>query len=167
MTGGAAALWVDEPLRRFVADTGVQLAVVMHPSGQVLAQHGFNRAVDIMAASTLAAAIHASSEALGRLVDGRPFGNLFHAGASRQIFLGRCDTRRGGFLLLAIFDEGSSLGIVELYFEEFQLSMTEAVEKTPPAVPLFGEDFDRALKQSLDALFAPTRIGGKGTGANH
>lgn len=146
--------WVDEPLRRFVLDTDVQLAIVMHPSGQVLGQHGFTRAVDVMAACALAAAIHASFAELGRVVDGKPFADLYQAGESRQVFLGNCRTRRGGYLLLAIFDDASSIGLVHLFFEQFQATMAEAVEKTPPAVPLFGEDFDRALTRSLDALFA-------------
>jgi hypothetical protein len=149
-----AESWVDEPLRRFVRDTDVLLAIVMHPSGQVLGQHGFTRAMDVMAACALAAAIQASSAELGRVVDGKPFSDLYHAGESRQIFLGSCDTRRGRYLLLAIFDDASSIGLVHLFFENFRAAMADAVEKTPPAVPLFGEDFDRALARSLDALFA-------------
>ena len=162
-----AESWVDEPLRRFVLDTDVQLAIVMQPSGQVLGQHGFTRAVDVMAACALAAAIHASSAELGRVVDGSPFADLYHAGEARQIFLGSCDTRRGRYLLLAIFDDASSIGLVQLFFEQFRAAIAEAVEKTPPAVPLFGEDFDRALSRSLDALFAQPRPRGEGHSAGH
>ena len=58
--------WIEEPLKRFVDDAGAELALLLHPSGQVLAQHGFARAVDVMSACALAAAIHASSGELGR-----------------------------------------------------------------------------------------------------
>ena len=62
--------WVEEPLRRFVDDARVLLALLLHPSGQVMAQHGFTRAVDVMSACALAAAIHASAGALGMQLDG-------------------------------------------------------------------------------------------------
>lgn len=152
-----AEVWLLQPLREFVEESGVQVAVVMHTTGQVIGQYGFTRAVDVMSASSLGAAIHASAGELGRLVNGEPFANLYHAGEDRQIFLGRCDTQRGRFLLLAIFDRESSIGLVQLFFETFQKAVAAAVEKTPPApLPVFAEDFDRALARSLDALFTIT-----------
>lgn len=154
MTRGSSEAWLSWPLRRFVDDTGVQLAVVMRPTGQVVGQHGFTRAVDVMSACSLGAAIHASSDELGRLVNGSPFADLYHAGQTRQIFLGRCESPRGRFLLLAIFDETSSIGLVQLFFDEFRRAVDAAVEQTPPVAALFGEDFDLALARSLDALFA-------------
>ena len=154
MSGITAEGWLSLPLQQFVAESGVQLAVVMRSSGQVVGQHGFTRAVDVMSACSLGAAIHASSDELGRMVNGEPFANLYHAGEDRQIFLGRCETGRGKFLLLAIFDDASSIGLVQLFFENFQTALRSAVEKTPPApVPAFGEEFDRELSRSLDALF--------------
>jgi hypothetical protein len=154
VTRGSSEAWLAQPLRRFVDDTGVQLAVVMRPTGQVVGQHGFTRAVDVMSACSLSAAIHASSEELGRLVNGRPFADLYHAGHSRQIFLGRVESLRGRFLLLAIFNQASSIGLVQLFFEEFRRAVASAVVMTPPATAVFGEDFDLALARSLDALFA-------------
>ncbi|CAN5236895.1 hypothetical protein BH23GEM2_BH23GEM2_18790 [soil metagenome] len=166
MTRGSSEAWLAQPLRRFVDETGVQLAVVMRPTGQVVGQHGFTRAVDVMSACSLGAAIHASSEELGRLVNARPFADLYHAGHARQIFLGRCESPRGRFLLLAIFDQASSIGLVQLFFEEFRRAVAAAAENTPPATAVFGEDFDLALARSLDALFAePPRAAGEGNDA--
>jgi hypothetical protein len=156
MTLAATEAWVSEPLRAFVEESGVQFAVVMRANGQVVGQHGFTRAVDVMSACSLGAAIHASAGEMGRLVNGAPFADLYHAGGDRQIFLGRSDTPRGPLLLLAIFDEGSSIGLVQLFFDTFRQSLARAMEKTPPAPsPAFRrpEDFERALTQSLDALF--------------
>ena len=53
--------WIEAPLKQFVSDAGAELALLLHPSGQVLAQHGFARAVDVMSACALAAGIHASA----------------------------------------------------------------------------------------------------------
>ena len=75
--------WIDAPLRRFVDDAGVVLALLLHPSGQVMAQHGFSKAVDVMTACALAAAIHASSSELGRQLEGKPFPGSTPARADR------------------------------------------------------------------------------------
>ena len=50
--------WIEGPLKRFVVDAGAELALLLHPSGQVLAQHGFARAVDVMSACALAASLY-------------------------------------------------------------------------------------------------------------
>ena len=63
--------WIEGPLKHFVSETGAELALLLHPSGQVLAQHGFARAVDVMSACALAAGIHASSGELGKLLEQR------------------------------------------------------------------------------------------------
>ena len=39
----AVEAWVEAPLRRFVDDARARLALLLHPSGQVLAQAGFTR----------------------------------------------------------------------------------------------------------------------------
>ena len=65
--------WIEQPLLRFVDDARVRLALVLEPSGRVLAQHGFTRSVDVMSACALAAAIQASAGELGSMLDGAPF----------------------------------------------------------------------------------------------
>ena len=77
--------WVEAPLKRFVDDARVRLAVLLNRSGQVLGQYGFARSVDVMTACALAAATTASSAELGRFVDGKPFAGLHYAGKERQI----------------------------------------------------------------------------------
>ena len=72
--------WIEAPLRRYVDDARARIALLLHPSGQVVAQAGFTRAVDVMTACALAAAVHATAGELGRQLDGRPFRALHHAG---------------------------------------------------------------------------------------
>jgi hypothetical protein len=42
--------WVEAPLKRYVDDARARLALLLHPSGQVVAQAGFTREVDVMSA---------------------------------------------------------------------------------------------------------------------
>jgi hypothetical protein len=157
MTVAVAEEWVERPLRDFVAEARVLLALLLHPSGQVLAQHGFTRAVDVMSACALAAAIHASSGELGKQLDGKPFGVLHHAGRERQIFLAPVSSKANRYILLAVFDQQSSLGIVQLYFEEFRAALAKAAP-APVAdrPPVLASDFEGELNRNLAALFGRT-----------
>src|SRR5688500_14019437 len=146
--------WIEGPLKRFVDDAGVVLALLLHPTGQVQAQHGFTRAVDIMSACALAAAIHVSSAELGRQLDGKPFDGLHHEGKDRQVFMAETQTQRGLYILLTVFDHESSLGLVRLYFDEFRANLAKAapVPVAPPEVTL-NKDFEKELNSNLNALF--------------
>jgi hypothetical protein len=146
--------WVETPLRHFVQDAQVTLALLLTPSGQVLGQHGFTRAMDVMAACALAAAIHASSAELGKLLEGKPFAGLHHAGATRQIFLAPAETRRGTLLCLTVFDEATSIGIVQLYFGELQERLAAGAPgaRTPPTGVL-ADSFEQDLNRNLTLLF--------------
>ncbi|MFL5582876.1 MAG: hypothetical protein ACJ8AO_21120 [Gemmatimonadaceae bacterium] len=154
MTFAVVEPWVEEPLQRFVDDARVLLALVLHPSGQVMGQHGFNRAVDVMSACALAAAIHASASALGEQLDGKPFAALHHAGANRQVFIAEARTQRGRFVFLTVFDRESSLGLVSLYFDEFRQALAKAAP-APSAEdrPVLAEHFERDLNLNLAVLF--------------
>lgn len=146
--------WIEGPLRQFVSEAGAELALLLHPSGQVLAQHGFARAVDVMSACALAAGIHASAGELGRLLDGRPFRGLHHVGRERQIFLAEAHSPRGAYIFLTVFGSESSLGLVRLYFDELVAGLAAAAPiELPDAAPALAEHFEHDLNRNLAALF--------------
>jgi hypothetical protein len=146
--------WVEAPLRKFVEEARTVLALLLHPSGQVIAQFGFARAVDVMSACALAAAIHASSGELGRQLDGRPFRGLHHAGRDRQLYIAETATPRGAFIFLTVFDQESSLGLVRMYFDEFSRSLAAAAPAAPRREePVLEEKFEQELNRNLAALF--------------
>ena len=153
MTVAVVENWVEEPLKRFVADARVRLALLLHTSGQVLAQSGFTRSVDVMSACALAAAIHASSGELGKQLDGKPFHVLHHAGKERQIFLAPAVTPRGLFIFLAVFDRESSLGLVQLYYAEFAERLAAAAPPAEPSPVVLPQNFEGELNRNLAALF--------------
>ena len=158
MTVTVAETWVEEPLRRFVEDARVLFALLVHPSGQVLGQHGFTRAVDVMSACALAAAINASAGALGRELEGPPFRELYHSGRERQIFLAETPTPRGSYVLLTAFDRATSLGLVRVYYDEFRAALARAAAPDLP-IDAPAEDFERQLNRSLATLFGRGRPG--------
>jgi predicted regulator of Ras-like GTPase activity (Roadblock/LC7/MglB family) len=163
MKAHAAESWVQGPLQRFVDDARVSFAVLLHPNGQVLGQFGFARAVDVMAACALVAAIHASAAQLGRELEGKPFRELYNAGRTRQVFIAETSTPRGAVVLLAAFDAESSLGLVQLYFRELCASLAQAAPAvTPGSVAVaeqdtLGASLERDLHHNLAVLFGRAR----------
>jgi hypothetical protein len=154
VTTHAVEAWIEAPLARFVEDARVTLALLLLPSGQVLAQHGFTRSLDVASACALAAAIQASGGELGRMLDGRAFTGLHHAGQDRQLFLAEARTRRGTYIFLTVFDQESSLGLVRLYFDEFVANLAAAAPEGDVAVDgVLAEHFERDLNRNLAALF--------------
>ncbi|HTI64415.1 MAG TPA: hypothetical protein VL524_12900 [Gemmatimonadaceae bacterium] len=151
--------WIEAPLKRYLDDVHAQLALLLHPSGQVLAQAGFTREVDVMSACALAAAVHATGGELGRQVEGSAFRGLHYAGPSKQLFLAPLTTSRGTFVCLTVFDDTSSLGLVRLYFDELARALASAAPPLPVrSTPGPFVDFEADLNRNLAALFGRDEV---------
>jgi hypothetical protein len=145
--------WTLEPLQRFVAESGARLALLTTTSGQVIAQHGFTRAVDVMSAAALGAAIAASTSEIIRMLQEPDFRALAHQGRRHGIFLALFETPRGPMLALVVYGGDSSIGLVQLFFEQFARDLAAACPAPEPARPVLAADFERDLNESLAALF--------------
>jgi len=150
-----AEQWVAGPLTRLKDDARLISGVLLYPSGRAVGQFGFSNAADVMSICALTSAINASARELGRQLDGKPFYEMHHAGAERQVFMARATAGAQEFLFVGVFDRESSFGVVEIYFAEFQ----KALEKLHPQKQAMGVgpsgDFEGELNRSLDALFGP------------
>ena len=152
-TTRAVEPWVSAPLTKFVDEAGARLTLIMNPSGQVLAQYGFTRAVDVMAAAALGAAIVASTGEIARLLEEPRFNALNHQGSRHGIFVAGFDSPRGRLLGLVVYGSNSSMGLVQLFFEEFTRELVAACPAPENRRPVLAEDFERELNQSLATLF--------------
>lgn len=150
----AVDAWVTVPLQRYVDEARARLALMLHPSGQVVAQAGFGRQMDVMTACVLAAASHATSSELGRYVDGKPFRGLHYAGPEKQLYLATIVTRIGTYICLTVFDEESSLGLVRMYFEDLERELAAAAPAAPETrEPVLAVNFEADLNKNLAMLF--------------
>lgn len=152
MTTSAAEGWAEMPLRQFAVEARLRSALLLRESGQVVAQHGFLRAMDVMAACALGAAIHASAALLGRELDGAPFTELHHAGGERELVLAEARTADGPLLVLAVYGDESSYGVVRLCLASLRRALAAAApaERAPAAI---GLDFEQELASNLARLF--------------
>ena len=146
--------WTLQPLTDFVRESAVRLVLVLTPAGQVLAQSGFSRAVDVMSAAALAAAIVASTGELARQLKQAPFAALSHQGPKVGFFLATFATDRGTLAVLAVYDLAvSSLGLVRLFYEQLAADLRAASPKGAAQKQVLAADFERELTDSLNTLF--------------
>lgn len=141
------------PLEDFVRESRVRLALLINRSGQVLAQQGFDRLFDLVGVASLAAGINASSRALANQLGEKQFQHLHHAGQARQLFLGHFESPAGQLILVTVFDERSSIGLVRLFFEEFVRAIRELPDMDAARSSIAGLDFEAELETSLDRFF--------------
>ena len=154
MTTRAVESWTLGPLTAFVQEAGARLVLLMTPAGQVLAQSGFARAVDVMSAAALGAAIFASTTEIARQLGEPPFAGLAHQGEKHGIFLSSVATDRGPVVVLAVYDlAATSLGLVQLFFEQLAADLQAASPKALEQRQVLSADFERELTDSLNSLF--------------
>jgi hypothetical protein len=144
---------LEGPVERFAREAGLRLVLLINESGQVLAQRGFARALDIMGVAALAAGINASSRALAELTGQRPFAHLHQGGVRSQVFIGPFRTPAENLIVIAVFGEDSSIGLVQVYFASFtgevmRLPGWNEVRPTADATA-----FERDLEAGVDTVF--------------
>jgi hypothetical protein len=145
--------WVAEPLQRFLSESAARVVLLTTSSGQVVAQHGFTRALDVMSAAALGAAIMASTEELGRLTASGASRSLSHQGPSRGLFLSAFDLPQGRWIGLVVYDHDSSLGLVRLFFDRLVADLQAVAPTAAPAGEVLAADFEGELNASLRSLF--------------
>jgi hypothetical protein len=145
--------WVLEPLEHFVSEAGARLTLIMTPAGQVFAQYGYTRAVDVMASAALGAAIVSSTSEMLKMLEEPTFKALNHQGERHGVFLSAFTTPRGRLLALVVYGADSSVGLVQLFFEDFVRDLLAACPAQEAPKPVLAKDFERELNSSLASLF--------------
>jgi hypothetical protein len=145
--------WVVEPLQEFLSESSARLTLLMTSSGQVVAQHGFSRSLDVMTAAALGAGIVASTEELARLMGSSRFEALVHNGSRQSCMLAAFATPRGRWIGLVVFGPETSVGIVQLFFDQMVQQLVSAAPREQAPAPMLAENFESELNASLKALF--------------
>lgn len=144
---------LTEPVDRFSREAGLRLVLLINESGQVLAQRGFARALDVMGVAALGAGIHASSHALAVMVGEGGFKHLHQGGAAAQVFLGPFRTPAEDLIVIAVFGEDSSIGLVQVFFAEFVREVAALPGWSQARPTADAEAFERDLEAGLETVF--------------
>ena len=147
-----------EPVERFAREASLRLVLLINESGQVLAQRGFARALDVMGVAALGAGIHASSQALAVLLGEGAFRHLHQGGAATQVFIGPFRTPAEDLIVIAVFGEDSSIGLVQVFFAELVREVAALPGWAQARPTADAAAFERDLVAGLEHVF------GDGTG---
>ena len=145
--------WVEGPLATFVTESSVRVALLMTSAGQVVAQHGFTRSLDVMSASALGAGIVASTRELARELGSGHFGAVVHQGQRLGVFLSPFEMPDGDWIALVMFGPDTSVGVVQLFFSRMAAELFRSAPKSAPQRQVLAETFEEDLNASLRALF--------------
>ncbi|MEO8088734.1 MAG: hypothetical protein ABI703_00380 [Gemmatimonadales bacterium] len=145
--------WVEAPLQTFLTESSARLILLMTTSGQVVAQHGFSRSFEVMTAAALGSAIVASTEELARIMGSPRFGAVVHGGSQQSCMLSAFGTPRGRWIGLVVFGTETSIGIVQLFFDQMVEELVGAAPREEPTRAPLAENFENELNASLKELF--------------
>lgn len=145
--------WVVDPLQTFLGESSARLTLLMTSSGQVVAQHGFSRSLDVMSAAALGAGIVASTEELARIMGSSRFEAIVHHGHGQSCMLAAFTIPRGRWIGLVVFGPETSVGIVQLFFAQMVEQLVSAAPREQAPAPMLAENFESELNASLKALF--------------
>ena len=141
-------------IARLNHETAARMVLLIHRDGQPIAFHGDFQTVDTTSFSSLAAGNVAATSSMARLIGENAFPALSHEGERESIYISVV----GQTLLVVVFDERSTLGLVKLRVkratQEIGLILEEVKKHTEEQraqeVALFAEITD----EDIDSLFS-------------
>jgi len=143
----------------FLRESRARVALLMDSSGRLLLQRGMTAGFDLAGFASLAAGIHSASREAARMLGEPRFTQLYQGRADRQIFLGAIPTPAGEVLLLAVFGEETTVGLVRAVFRELDASLS--VMNWPDSPPAVGtETLDAGLAAGLARVRAGVGVAG-------
>ena len=144
---------LKEPMRNFVRESRVRICLLVNGAGQVLSQHGFTRSYEVMNVASLAASAHASARALGEISGAGGWRHMHHVGKERQLFLAPFKTPVQELILVAIFDDDSSLGLVQLFFDRLAGEVVALPQFMTARASKDAASFEQDLESGLEGIF--------------
>ncbi len=148
---------LEGALRRLRMDSNAKAVFLIDKNGQHIAAAGETDEFDSTSLASLTAGNVAATDGLAKLIGEREFSVLFHEGQRDHIHISIVARRA---ILLVIFDERSSLGLVRLRVKRASAEMDKVFEqmtrKTERAAEGAEEPspFSEITDEDIDALFS-------------
>ena len=148
---------LEEVLKRLRHDSNARAVFLIDKNGQQMAADGDIDQFDTTSLASLTAGNVAATDSLAKLIGEREFSVLFHEGEREHIHISIVSKRA---ILLVIFDERSSLGLVRLRVKraqgEFDKIFESMAEKasSPASDSGYSTPFSEITDDDIDALFS-------------
>ena len=152
-------LQIKDILQRLQVDSNSKIVFLVDKNGQQIAVHGDMRGVDATSLASLTAGNVAATDGLAKLIGEKEFSILFHEGEKDNIHISIVAQR---VILVVIFDEKSSLGLVRLRVKKasnelndvFARIMAKVEREKTAAGAAFESPFAEITDEDIDSLFA-------------
>jgi predicted regulator of Ras-like GTPase activity (Roadblock/LC7/MglB family) len=150
---------IKEILSRLRMETNAKVAFLVDKNGQQIAAQGDLEGLDTTSLASLTAGNVAATDGLARLIGEKEFSVLFHEGERDNIHISIVGQR---VILVVIFDERSSLGLVRLRVKKASQELERVfedilkkVEKEKETMTAgFESPFAEITDEDIDALFS-------------
>jgi predicted regulator of Ras-like GTPase activity (Roadblock/LC7/MglB family) len=147
---------LQEALRRLRQEANAKAVFLIDKNGQQIASAGEIEQFDTTSLASLTAGNVAATDGLAKLIGEREFSVLFHEGQQDHIHISIVAKRA---ILVVIFDDRSSLGLVRLRVKrasaELERVFETMIEKGGRAtVGAHASPFSEITDEDIDALFS-------------
>src|SRR5438309_2411520 len=117
---------IKDTLHRLQVDSNAKIVFLVDKNGQQIAAQGDMAGVDATSLASLTAGNVAATDGLAKLIGEKEFSILFHEGEKDNIHISIVAQR---VILVVIFDNRSSLGLVRLRVKKASSELTEVFER--------------------------------------
>jgi predicted regulator of Ras-like GTPase activity (Roadblock/LC7/MglB family) len=148
---------LEEALRRLFHDANAKAVFLIDKNGQQIAAAGEIEQFDTTSLASLTAGNVAATDGLAKLIGEREFSVLFHEGQQDHIHISIVAKRA---ILVVIFDDRSSLGLVRLRVKRASGELESIFETMAQkdgvraGAPSTGSPFSEITDEDIDALFS-------------
>jgi predicted regulator of Ras-like GTPase activity (Roadblock/LC7/MglB family) len=147
----------QEILNELVTESNAKLVFLLDKNGQQIATSGDVKEVDLTSLASLASGTVAATQGMGELIGEPEFTTLFHEGKEDHVHINVISNR---VILLIVFNENSSLGLVRLRvqqrletLEQIVVDVMTRTEKMASAPIGAGSGLGEITDEDIDALF--------------
>lgn len=148
---------IREVITRLRTECNAKVVFLVDKNGQQIAASGELEAIDTTALASLAAGNVAATDSLARLIGEKEFSILFHEGERDNLHI---SVVGGRVILVVIFDERSSLGLVRLRVKKGSAELGVILEimlkksAAPRRAAAGGSPFSEITDEDIDKLFS-------------
>ena len=149
---------IDSILGGFLDASQAKCILMVDKDGHLVTKKGFTKSFDTDSLAALVAGSFAATRQMAALLGEKEFTVLFHQGQNENIHVSLASERA---LLVIVFDDRTTIGMVRLYAEEVTKKVAEALvkaaernkDRTPPKLEA---DFGASAQEKIDDFFGET-----------
>ena len=150
---------IKQNISKLRVDANAKVVFLVDKNGQQIAAHGDIENLDTTSLASLTAGNVAATDGLAKLIGEKEFSILFHEGEKDNIHISIVAQR---VILVVIFDERSSLGLVRLRVKKasqelndvFARIMSKVEKEKSQAGAAFESPFAEITDEDIDSLFS-------------